>query len=97
MAVIENLFTAVIALVVMLSIKWIGILIINALLILPPAASRNISENVREYHLFAVIFSVFSGLLGLVISYFANVATGPTIIVIAAVIFFATYIFGRNR
>ncbi|BAK47345.1 hypothetical protein CXIVA_13790 [Clostridium sp. SY8519] len=96
-AVIENLFTAVIALVVMLSIKWIGILIINALLILPPAASRNISENVREYHLFAVIFSVFSGLLGLVISYFANVATGPTIIVIAAVIFFATYIFGRNR
>ena len=45
---IENLFSVFIALMVMLSIKWVGILIINALLILPAASSRNISENLRE-------------------------------------------------
>lgn len=94
---IENIFTIFIALVVMLSIKWIGILLINALLILPAASSRNISANVREYHLFSLIFSVFSGLLGLVLSYFSDVATGPTIVLVAAVIFFATFIYGRNR
>lgn len=94
---IENLFSVFIALMVMLSIKWIGILIINALLILPAASSRNIAENVREYHLFAVIFSVFSGILGLVISYYTNVATGPMIVIIASVIFFATYFYGRSR
>lgn len=94
---IENLFSVFIALMVMLSIKWIGILIINALLILPAASSRNIAENVQEYHLFAVIFSVFSGILGLVISYYTNVATGPMIVIIASVIFFATYFYGRNR
>jgi len=94
---IENLFSVFIALVVMLSIKWVGILLINALLILPAASSRNISENVREYHLFSVVFSVFSGLLGLVISYYTNMATGPMIVVIASVIFFATYFYGRNR
>ena len=93
---ITNLFTIFIALVVMLSIRWIGILIINALLILPPASARNISSNVREYHLFSILFSVFSGLLGLVISYFTNVATGPTIILIAGIIFFATYFRGRK-
>ena len=70
----------------MLSIKWIGILIINALLILPAAASRNISVNMREYHLFTVIFSLFSELLGLMISYFTNVATGPMIVIVAAII-----------
>lgn len=96
-SLMENLFSIFIALIVMLSIKWVGILIINALLILPAASSRNISGNVREYHLFAVIFSMFSGVLGLMISYFTNVATGPMIVIIASVIFFATYFYGRNR
>ncbi|MCC8017710.1 MAG: metal ABC transporter permease [Lachnospiraceae bacterium] len=94
---IENLFSVFIALVVMLSIKWIGILLINALLILPAASSRNISENVREYHLFSIVFSVFSGIVGLVVSYYTDMATGPMIVIVASVIFFATYFYGRNR
>ena len=87
---IENLFSVFIALMVMLSIKWVGILIINALLILPAASSRNISENLREYHFFSILYSVFSGIVGLFISYYTNVATGPMIVIIASVIFFAT-------
>ena len=55
----DNIFAVLVALIVTLSIKWVGILIINALLILPAASSRNISVNMREYHLFAVIFSLF--------------------------------------
>ena len=94
---IENLFSVFIALMVMLSIKWVGILIINALLILPAASSRNISENLREYHFFSILYSVFSGIVGLFISYYTNVATGPMIVIIASVIFFATYFYGRNR
>lgn len=93
---LENLFSVLIALIVMLSIKWIGILLINALLILPAASSRNISENMREYHFFSIIFSVFSGLLGLLVSYYTNVATGPMIVMIASVIYFATYVYGRR-
>lgn len=92
----ENLFAVLTALIVMVSIKWIGILIINALLILPAAASKNISENIREYHFFSMLFSVFSGILGLVISYFTNVATGPMIVIIASVIYFVTYVWGRK-
>ena len=87
----------VIALVVTLSIKWEGILLINALLILPAASSRNISENMREYHLYSVIFSVFSGMVGLFVSYYTNVATGPMIVIVASVIYFATYLYGKNR
>lgn len=94
---IEDAFAILIALIVMLSIKWVGILLINALLILPAASSRNISENMREYHGYSVIFSVFSGLLGLVVSYYTNVATGPMIVIIASVIYFATYLYGKNK
>lgn len=94
-ALMDNLFAVLTACIVMLSIKWVGLLIINALLILPVAAARNISVNMREYHFFAVLFSVFSGILGLIISFYVNMATGPTIVIISAIIYFATYFYQR--
>lgn len=87
---LDNLFVIIIALIIMLSVKWVGILIINALLILPAASSRNLASNMREYHLFSVIISMFSGIFGLILSYYNNTATGPTIVIVAAVIFFMT-------
>lgn len=87
---IDNIFVILVAFVIMLSIRWVGILIINALLILPAASSRNIAENMREYHVFAIIISLFSGILGLILSYYNNTATGPTIVLVASIIFFLT-------
>jgi len=87
---LEDLFSALIAVIVMSSVRWIGILLINALLILPAAASRNMASNVREYHLFSLIISLFSGICGLIISFYAGFAAGPTIVIIAALIFFVT-------
>lgn len=92
---LENLFAVLIAVIVMLSIKWVGILIINALLILPAASSRNLAVNMREYHFFSILFSVFSGILGLIISYFTNVATGPMIIIVASIIYFLTFAYQK--
>lgn len=89
---IDNIFVVIIALIIMLSIRWIGILIINALLILPAASSRNISDNMREYHAFSVIISMFSGILGLILSYYNSTATGPTIVLVASIIFFLTLV-----
>lgn len=88
---LDNLFIVSIAVIVMIAIKWIGILIINSLLILPAAASRNISKNMRQYHFWTIVFSLVSGILGLVVSYYQKAATGPTIVIIASIIFFITY------
>lgn len=92
----EDLFSILIAVIVMSAVKWVGILIINALLILPAAASRNLSSNVREYHLFSILIALFSGITGLIISYYMDTATGPTIVIIAAVIFFATFLISQT-
>lgn len=89
---IDNMLAVLIAMIVMLSIKWVGILIINALLILPAAASRNLASNMREYHRFSVLIAVFSGVLGLLLSYYNATATGPTIVIVASIIFFATLV-----
>ena len=51
----------------------------------------------REYHFFSVVFSLFSGVLGLILSYYTNVATGPMIVIIASIIYFSTYLYGRKK
>ncbi|MBP3568153.1 MAG: metal ABC transporter permease [Lachnospiraceae bacterium] len=92
---LDNAFVVLVALIVMLSIRWVGILIINALLILPAAAARNIASNNREYHLFSLMISVFSGVAGLILSYYLNVAAGPMLVLVAAIIFFITFMARR--
>lgn len=85
---LDNAFVVLIALIVMFSIRWVGILIINALLILPAAAARNLASNMREYHRFSIVISVFSGITGLVVSFYNSTAAGPTIVLLAAAVFF---------
>ncbi|SDF68798.1 metal ABC transporter permease [Sporomusa acidovorans] len=87
----EILFSSALAVVVAISIQWVGLLIINSMLVLPAAAARNITTNIRQYHLVSVSLSLFSGVTGLISSYYWNTATGATIVLIAAVLFFITF------
>ena len=91
----ELIFILVIAVIVTISIRWVGILIINSLLILPAAASRNVARNMRQYHLLSVLFSMAAGVIGLVASYYYGAASGPTIVLVSAVFFFATFFLQR--
>lgn len=93
----DNLFVVITAVIVMLSIRWVGLLIINAMLILPAAAARNIASNMRSYHIISLLFGLFSGIVGLFISYMCSVATGPVIVLVAAVLFFGTYLLGKAK
>lgn len=88
---VEILFSSALAVVVAISIQWVGLLIINSMLVLPAAAARNITVNVRQYHFFSILFAVVSGVTGLILSYYWNTATGATIVMIAALIFFLTF------
>ncbi len=93
---LDNLFVVLVAVVVMLAIRWVGLLLINAMLILPAAASRNVARSMRSYHLLSLIFGLFAGVLGLLLSYYNAVATGPTIILVMAALFFGTFVMRRK-
>lgn len=93
---IEIIFTCTIAVIVTITIRWVGLLIINSLLVLPAAAARNISKNIRQYHLFSILIAIFSGIVGLIISYYLNTVTGATIVLVASVIFFITLFIRRK-
>lgn len=87
---VEALFASLLAVVVSISIQWVGILIINALLVLPAAAARNVTNNVKQYHLVSVGISLFTGFSGLILAYYFNMAAGATIVVLASLVFFIT-------
>lgn len=95
-AVYENIFVIVVAVVVMMSIKWVGILLINSLLILPAAAARNISKNSRQYMASSVIISLVCCIAGLLVSFYGDTSAGATIVTVSAAVFFATYIFRKK-
>lgn len=88
---IENIFAVSIAIMVMVSIRWIGILLINSMMILPAASSRNIAKNMRSYHAYSIAFALVSGILGLIISYYTNIPTGPMIVILSGIIYFVTF------
>lgn len=89
---IEMIFAALLAVVVAISIQWVGLLIINSMLVLPAAAARNITNNVKQYHVVSVAFALFSGITGLIASYYCNTATGATVVLVSAILFFITLI-----
>ena len=86
----QMFFCAGVVMVVTMNLSWVGILIINAMLIVPAAGARNLAGNARQYVLYAVGIALFSGVSGLIASYYANTATGATIVLVSMGCYFAT-------
>ena len=93
----QTLFTTTIAVVVTLSISSVGLLILNSLLVLPAASSRNVAKNLRQYHLFSVLFALFAGIGGLVSSYYLGSSAGAAICLVLALIFAVSFCLRKVR
>ena len=94
---VEGAFVVLVAVAVMLAIRWVGVLLINALLILPAAAGRNLARNSRQHAAFTVLIALFSGILGLIIAYYADTSAGASIVLTAAVCYALSLIARRWR
>ena len=93
----QTLFTTAIAVVVTLSISSVGLLILNSLLVLPAASARNVARNLRQYHLFSVLFALVAGIGGLVISYYLGSSAGAAISLVLALIFAVSFCLRKVR
>ena len=93
----QTLFVTAIAVVVTLSISSVGLLILNSLLVLPGASSRNIARNLKEYHGFSVLFALVAGIGGLVVSYYLGCSAGAAICLILTAIFVITFCCRKGR
>ena len=92
----QTVFTTAVALIVTLAISWVGLLILNSLLVLPAAVSRNVSKNLKQYHLISVLIILVAAIAGLVLSYVHGVSAGAAISLVLA-LFFAVSLFLKRR
>lgn len=89
-----NLVLAVLtALTVSVSMRVVGILMVSALMVIPVAASLQISKSFKSTMLNAVIISEFSVISGLVAAFYLNFASGGTIVLTAALLFAAGFVY----
>jgi zinc transport system permease protein len=86
---VKFVFVLVLALVVAMAIKIVGVLLTIAFLIMPAAAARPLSETPEQMALFAAIFGSLAVALGLFLSVSFDTPGGPSIVLVLALIFVA--------
>jgi len=92
----ETVFSVAIAVVVTLSMTWVGLLVINSLLVLPGAAARNVARNMGQYHLFSLLGAVIAGVAGLMTSYYLGASAGAAITLYLAIWFMLTFLLRKK-
>ena len=86
------IFTLLLAGVIALSIKMIGALLITGLLLIPAATARNISNSPNQMVFLATLVGIISVIAGLFTSLELNTSSGPTIIVVALILFIVSLV-----
>ena len=92
----ETVFSMAIAVVVTLSMTWVGLLVINSLLVLPAASARNVARNMAQYHLISLLGAVVAGVAGLMTSYYIGASAGAAITLYLAVWFLITFLLRKK-
>ncbi len=85
---LNYLLLTLLALVIVVSIKVVGIVLVSALLVIPGAAGRQISSNYRGMLAGALLVGFLATTGGLIISYLLNLPSGSTIVLLATLFFF---------
>ena len=86
-AALQYAFLLMLSLTIVASLEAVGIILVIALLILPGAVAHLVTQQFDRMLMVAVLLSVFSNLIGILVSFHANVATAPVIVVIQLSIF----------
>lgn len=94
---LEVMFAVLLAVVVAVAIQWVGLLLINSLLVLPAATARNLTGNVRSYQALSVLTALAAGALGLALAYTWDTTAGATIAAVLALMYLLTWLPRRSN
>ena len=83
----KAIFTVLMAAIIAISIKMVGLLLITGMLIIPAAMARNISTSPQRMVIYSVLGGLLSVILGLFSSLEFNTPSGPSIIAAALFLF----------
>jgi len=95
-ALVEYLFVVLLTLAIVVSLKVIGALLVEALVVVPAAAARNVARSTRSYLAWSVAVAFIAGAGGLAISTRFLVPTGGAVVLAASAMFFLTLLAGST-
>lgn len=94
---LNYLFVLVLTVTVALSIRLLGIILVTSLLVIPPAAARSLSRNLRQQILFSLLIGLGGSLGGVILSYQLDVPCGPTIVLSCIALFFLSLVLRQRH
>ena len=89
------LFVLALTVTVALSIRLLGIILVTALLVVPPAAARNLSRNLRQHILLSIAVGLAGGFAGIAGSFQWDLPCGPAIVLSCIALFMITLVAGK--
>lgn len=94
---LHYLLLVLIALTVVLSVKSVGVVLVSALIVTPAAAAYQLTVSFRRMMLLSVIIGIGSAVSGLLLSYWIDVPSGAGIVLVATLVFFASWLYSVRK
>jgi manganese/iron transport system permease protein len=94
---LRNLLLVLLALTVVISLKTVGVGLVTAMLVTPGATAYLLTRRLPAMMAVAAAIGAFSGLAGMYLSFYANIASGAAIVLIASAIFLLGYLLTPQR
>jgi zinc transport system permease protein len=93
----RSAFIILLSLVVGVSIKAIGVLLVSAFVVIPACAARLLSKNFSSHLIFSASLGAFSAILGIIFSAMFNLPSGPSIVVMQLTIFLISIVISKVK
>lgn len=93
---VNLIYLLLVGFVVALGVKFVGTLLMGALVIVPAVAAKNLAKSIKSYQILGALLGVVSVVLGLLISNYFHFSSGPIIVLVSIFIFIVSYIFKRK-
>lgn len=93
---INLVYLLMVSVAVTLGVKFLGTLLTGALVIIPAVTAKNLSESIKSFQFLAIFTGIVSSLLGIIISKFFGISSGPAIILTSVTLFALSYLYKKN-
>lgn len=96
-SMIDTFYHVLLAITVVAGIRLVGIVLVNALLVIPASTVRLFAGSLKEMFVWTPALAVIVIVVGLVVSFILDIPSGPTIAVVSGLIFLITLIFSKLK
>ena len=94
---LNYLFLIMLSLAIIGSLQTVGIILVLSMLIIPAASAKLLSRTFNFTTIIGIIFGVISSVSGLLLSYYFNLPSGPSMALVATVIFILCFLYKKLR